>query len=534
MSDHNRLVEQIGVGYFEYLAGRLGYLFREVKEHDKGIDAEIEITQAVEVQSPIIGVQIKSRTEFKMTKANEISMIVTEQNLEYWRSYGRPVILVAICNKQTDIFWTRVDNSDSRTIRISLEKKFNEHTLPRFTRIISQYYTDIVFNFKIKNVSEVLEEIGSTTIEILQPIKEKLTVASKLMNEKKFNKSAQIYESLTIIYDDIFSIRHNLVICLIMSRKINKAVNVAENFLKMAPEKWESHFLFSHCLGVQGQFEKAHQHALKALQIEPLSSIAWTNLGLLNHWQGLEKEAYEDLKVASLYAPTNEFIQFKLATCATFLKDYEGAIFHYDECIKLNEHFHEAYTNRGIILEHVWRIWDALDSYDKAININPQNFYALYKSAHLLKDLGYNCKSVQRYHSLLEDLDFKSVHMELGMLYCRTGDFTTAAYHFDKGYTSDSSNEFQNRATDSVVVILDMGYEVFYRIRVEFTQDSAHVLSVESEPKLAMFNSMKVMRDYIKYAHMVNDNLLSEDPPEDAMFLSKDVYDLLSSNSDKD
>lgn len=129
MNDHNRLVEQSGVYHVGSLAARLGYLFRQIKEHDKGVDAEIELTQSIGVESPIIGVQIKARSDFRKNVDNTVSITVSEQNLRYWKSFGRPVVLIMYSDKEADVYWTRVDNASSQTIKISLDQKLDESTV---------------------------------------------------------------------------------------------------------------------------------------------------------------------------------------------------------------------------------------------------------------------------------------------------------------------------------------------------------------------------------------------------------------------
>jgi len=170
MGDHNRLIEQAGVGFFEHLASKLGYLYRPTGQHDKGVDAEIELTQSANALSNKIGIQIKSRSEFRKTKKNEISVIVKEQNLQYWKSYGRPVIFVAYSVGEENLYWTRVDNASSRTIKISLDKKFDSSTQQEFLKILSRYYADVAQNIDLKDVSVILGEIGSKINEVIKPI----------------------------------------------------------------------------------------------------------------------------------------------------------------------------------------------------------------------------------------------------------------------------------------------------------------------------------------------------------------------------
>jgi len=227
MGDHNRLIEQAGVGFFEHLASKLGYLYRPTGQHDKGVDAEIELTQSANALSNKIGIQIKSRSEFRKTKKNEISVIVKEQNLQYWKSYGRPVIFVAYSVGEENLYWTRVDNASSRTIKISLDKKFDSSTQQEFLKILSRYYADVAQNIDLKDVSVILGEIGSKINEVIKPIEKKLVAASNFMSERKFCEAAQIYELLALVYENVFSIWSNWVFCLLFSGELDRALSIA-------------------------------------------------------------------------------------------------------------------------------------------------------------------------------------------------------------------------------------------------------------------------------------------------------------------
>lgn len=510
MSDHNRLVEQTGVGYVCSLAGQLGYLFRQVKEHDKGVDGEIELTQSLGVVSPIIAVQVKSRSRVKITAKKEISIGVKKQNLHYWKSYGRPVVLMVYSKADSTVYWTRVDNAILPNIKVSLYQKFDKSTIHQFGQIISQYYANLVRNLTAKNVSEILSELGNTVDEVLNPVEQKLNAANALMSGKKYREAAQIYESLALIYEDVHSLKYNLGVCLLESGEYDKAIDVVNEVLKKSPDAFNYYNLLSVCLELAGIDEEAESALVKVIKRKITLAGAWNNLGLL-HWRpSRNKEAYEDLLVAAAYAPNNDAIYFNLALCSITLKNYKQGIYYYDKCLKINPNHYNAFNAKGLILECLFRVWDALESYDRAIKIDLKNPCALCNSAFLLKDLGYNERAIQRYHMALEERpDDPGIHGNLGALYCRIDSWSTAAYHFDKSYNYLRS-DLPPEKIEGIIRIIDAGYEVFYLIDLELTEHSARILSVNSKPKLAMFN-MPLMREWLKQAHIINKPFSPED-----------------------
>jgi tetratricopeptide (TPR) repeat protein len=522
MSDHNRLVEQKGVSFVGFLAANYGCLYRRVTEHDKGVDADIELTRSFGNFSPIIGVQVKSRSEFKPTAENKISITVTEQNLRYWKSYGHPVVLMAYCDADREVYWTRVDNALSRTLKISLSQKFDHSAVNNFAQIISQYYANLARNLSAKDVSEILSELGNTVDEVLNPVEQKLNAANALMSARKYREAAQIYNSLALIYEDVHSLKYNLGVCFLELGEYDKAIDVVNEVLKKSPDALNYYNLLSAGLELAGRDEEAESALLKVIKRKITSFGAWNNLGLLHWRQSRNKEAYEDLRIAAAYAPNNDTIYFNLALCSIALKKYRKAIHYYDKCINVNPNHYNAFNAKGLLLEFLFRVWDALESYDRAIKIDLKNPCALCNSAFLLKDLGYDERAIQRYHMALEERpDDRGIHFNLAALYCRIDNWSTAAYHFDKSYNYPESN-LVHKKLEGKARLIDIGYKVFYLIDIEVTKRSVRILSVNSKPQLAMFNK-PLMREWLKQAHIINKPFSAEDRRLRTVFAPNEV-----------
>ncbi|KJH71203.1 hypothetical protein [Aliterella atlantica] len=92
--------------------------------------------------------------------------------------------------------------------------------------------------------------------------------------------------------------------------------------------------------------------------------------------------------------------------------------------------------------------------------------------------------------------------MDLGMLYCRVNNLSSAAHHFEKYYSIRQSVS-QHRQTKKGIII-DMGYEAFFKIEIEFVENFVRVISVDSVPELALHNGMPIMREYIRLADKIN------------------------------
>ena len=513
MSDHNRLIEQKGVHYVGFLAAKYGCLYRNVTEHDKGVDAEIELTQSLGVASSRLGVQVKARSAFKPTSDNKIAIYVTEQNLHYWKSYGCPVVLMAYCDADTEVYWTRVDNASSPKIKISLAQKFDHSVVQNFAQIISQYHANLARNLSTKDVSEILSKLSPTIDEVLKPVEQKLKAANALFWDKKYREAAQIYEPLFLIYEENQFLRYNLLLCLLVSGEHDRVIDIVTETLRKSPDESDYYNLLAAGLELAGREQEAESAILEAIKRKITSAESWNNLGLLHWRQGRNQEAYEDLCQAVIYTSNNDKddIYLNLALCSITLEKYTEAIYYYDECIKLNPNHYDAFNNKGILLTSLLRVEEALESYESAIKINSKNPCALCNSASLLKDLGYDERAIQRYHMLLEERpDDGCIHLNLGVLYCRIDDWSTAAYHFDKSYKFIRSDSSRGDFKQTIPVI-DIGYEVCHWILIEFTKHSVRIIRVDAKANFALFN-MPLMREWVQQAHIKNKPLPPEDP----------------------
>ncbi|WP_199426653.1 tetratricopeptide repeat protein [Thermaerobacillus caldiproteolyticus] len=498
--DDKRLKEQEGVHYFAFLCSRLGFLFREVLHHDKGVDCEIEITTSLGLDTQIVAVQIKSRSEVYVTQKNEISLTVSQQNIDYWKNYGRPVILVVYTNAQEPLYWTRVDNLESKNVKVPLENQFNKETIHDLSRILIEYHREKSKSLKLKEIHEVLEEFGEDLNDIVDPIVESLKNAKNLFFKQKFKQAAEIYQSIANIYKKNCLIYYNLGICLLHLNKVDTVFEIAENLYREFPNRYEPLKLLGSAYAAIGNYFGAEQFLLKALKIQPESPDIWNSIGLINYHQGKYSEAIKAF-LFSLKLHNDSFTHFNLALCYTAVNNYQYALQHYDEAIQLNEEFYDAYNNKGLLLKDLWRISEAIDNFKRAIDLDPENVKALFNYAYLLKDLGKNDKAIYFFSQALENNpNNEHIHLNLGLLYCRIENYNSASYHFKKCIRMLGISK-KNLSKPLKIGISDIGYEVAFLITLEINpQFVVKVVDVKSIPELALYKGVPQMRSIVDFA----------------------------------
>ena len=206
-SDHNLLVGGEAFHAVGMLANELGYLFNKPSEYDKGIDAEIEITRKAyqvyaensesknfpegyfeteNLKYPFIGLQIKGRSHVQRNANGYFTLRVKESNLEYWKKYGRPVILILYTNK--NFYWTRVDDLESVNIKINANRVFNSSSLNEFILIIKQFYEEIARINEIEKKKE--ENRNRKYANVIRQIENNAVLAEEIQ-KGAFNSSSR-------------------------------------------------------------------------------------------------------------------------------------------------------------------------------------------------------------------------------------------------------------------------------------------------------------------------------------------------------
>ncbi|MEK4107023.1 DUF4365 domain-containing protein [Paenibacillus sp. FSL R10-2791] len=488
--DHTRLKAQEGVHEFGSKCAKLNYLFRELKDNDKGVDGEIELTQSSGVKNPFIAVQIKARSKVKITKKNEISLTVTSQNIEYWRNYGRPVILILFVDNRTPMYWVRVDNLKSRTFKIPITNQFDETTLSEFLRIISEYYTKIAMNLDIKDVSVVLSEFGfvGKLEDITNPLVASLNEAMNFIERKEYDEACMIYEALAKIYKESSSVFYNLAIILLKLDKIDEAFEVADVMYRKFPNNYETYEIMGSAFASIGEYEGAENQYAKALFIKSDNCAVWNLMGLVHYWDGEFGKAIQDFKKSLSFKET-ESVLMNLALCLTANLDYIDAVTYYDKVISLNNLSYDAYNNKGIVLKALWKLEDAIEAFEKAIAINLDNLYALCNLAFLLKDLGEDERALHYYQLAVEiSPQNNQIHLNIGLLFCRLNNYQYASLHFEKIKKFIQINSVKT----GEVGLVDIGYKVAYLITIDFSSGVAEVIDVENSSQLALFENFSL------------------------------------------
>jgi tetratricopeptide (TPR) repeat protein len=126
---------------------------------------------------------------------------------------------------------------------------------------------------------------------------------------------------------------------------------------------------------IKGNLQEATKYFLKCLEIAPQFSEARNNLGMIYQEQGFLDKAEEEWKkvIASPDYANKELPYKNLAWLYCLRQDWETALSYANSAIKSNNRYHVGYGVRGFILDKLNRIPEAIESYERAVKILPDD-----------------------------------------------------------------------------------------------------------------------------------------------------------------
>jgi tetratricopeptide (TPR) repeat protein len=130
-------------------------------------------------------------------------------------------------------------------------------------------------------------------------------------------------------------------------------------------------------------------------------------------------------------------------------KEYEAALFSYDQALKFKPDYHEAWYNRGITLGNLGRLEEAISSYDQALKFKPDYHEAWEKRGNALRNLGQVEEAISSYDQALKfkpDLHQAWNNRGYALLNLERLEEAISSYDQALKFQSDSPKAFYNKA----------------------------------------------------------------------------------------
>ncbi|MBN2545033.1 MAG: tetratricopeptide repeat protein [Spirochaetes bacterium] len=177
----------------------------------------------------------------------------------------------------------------------------------------------------------------------------------------------------------------------------------------------------------EGDYELAIKHYKKAIELEPVNYIAYTNLGAIYNNLGQSENAVKILKKGLEIYPDLPVLNYYLGLTYHNINILDSALFYYNIAIKNQKDYIDAYINSAEILISQKKYDEALKYLSQAFTINP-NMPAV---SIMLGDLyfadGNYEKAETFYNKNFENQpDKNSIRYKLGVLFTEKKEYKRA------------------------------------------------------------------------------------------------------------
>ncbi len=196
-SGPSEAVSEAGVGWLRFaIANRLGWIFREQSNQDKGVDAHVEEVVDGQATGRLIGLQIKSGASWTRERGEKEFVFRGDfEHLTYWRGHSLPIILVIFDPNAEDAYWQLVSEKHIRmtkrgwTINVPFSQQITAETIFEWSRICSpDFKRDFLRRkqrfIKVSRAFETdIDRRQTLVYEALHQAKHSLLISSPLVSE---------------------------------------------------------------------------------------------------------------------------------------------------------------------------------------------------------------------------------------------------------------------------------------------------------------------------------------------------------------
>ena len=204
---------------------------------------------------------------------------------------------------------------------------------------------------------------------------------------------------------------------------------------------YRGHNNLGYVLDKQGRTEKAVEHYLQALRIQPDYAEAHYNLAIHLDKQGRTKEAIEHCLQALRIDPDFAEAHYNLGNALDKQGHTEEAIGHYLQALRIQPDFAEAHNNLGNALSKQGHTAEAIEHYLQALRIQPDFAKTHNNLAVALNKQGRTEEAIAHYLQVLRiKPDYDQAHNNLAAALFLKGNIEGAIAHFRKALRINPDN----------------------------------------------------------------------------------------------
>lgn len=169
--------------------------------------------------------------------------------------------------------------------------------------------------------------------------------------------------------------QYNLGLFYLNNNDVDQALTHFQRAISLDPKHYLAYNALGLALAMKGQLPEAQKAYLRCLEINPNFSEARNNLGSLYQEMGYLDQAEEEFRkaLADPNYQTKELPAYNLARLFFLREDYEQALALVQNALRFNQRLAMAHNLKGLIMEKLNRLPEAIDSYLSAVKLVPED-----------------------------------------------------------------------------------------------------------------------------------------------------------------
>jgi len=308
----------------------------------------------------------------------------------------------------------------------------------QITNLVSSIWTD----HEKTSLIEAIRRKALKTLQEIEKQRETITSSKVITNSQKinaYNNNIQVL-ILTNLLEKGYS--------LLISRKLNEALEIYNKAIKLNPQDAIAYTLRGSAYSSLGEHQKAIRDLTRASQLEPQNPIPYRFMGDINNKLANYSRAIKHYDIAIELEPTSAKLYGNRGISYAAIGNNPRAMQDFDRAIELGLNNYEIYNNRGIALYGLGRYSEAIEDFEKSITLNPKLKSAYFFQGNAFSHLGDFRQAVKLFDTVIKlDPKFTEAYNMRGISNNKIGNYKQAIKDFNKLITIDpeSSNAYTNR-----------------------------------------------------------------------------------------
>ncbi len=169
--------------------------------------------------------------------------------------------------------------------------------------------------------------------------------------------------------------QYNLGLFYLNNNDVDRALTHFQRAISLDSKHYLAYNALGLALAIKGQLPEAQKAYLKCLEINPNFSEARNNLGSLYQEMGYLDQAEEEFRkaLADPNYQTKELPTYNLARLCFLREEYEQALALVQNALHFNQRLAMAHNLKGLIMEKLNRLPEAIESYLSAVKLVPED-----------------------------------------------------------------------------------------------------------------------------------------------------------------